>query len=365
MKNTNTSKTVFVALSGGVDSAVSALRLQREGYEVVGVFIRVWHPDFLTCNWEAERLDAMRVAAHLGIPFLTCDAREAYKRGVADVFIEAYTNGSTPNPDVLCNSEVKFGVFADFAFQYGADYIATGHHARVVHNAQSSHLYRGKDNGKDQSYFLWRVSSNVLRKTLFPVGDSIKDDVRHEATHARIPVAQKRDSQGICFLGHVDIPGFLSHYTELSEGAVLDTDGNRIGTHRGALVYTLGQRHGFTISKHTNSRLPHYVVDKDIVRNTITVNTTPPTLENEGSVLLRSCNWFNSPPEIGGSYVAQFRYRQTPVPVTITSATTTTYEITVSKRADMPADGQSCVLYCDDECLGGGIIATNGRDSES
>jgi tRNA-uridine 2-sulfurtransferase len=186
-----TSQTVFVGLSGGVDSSVAAKRLIEAGYNVVGVFIKVWHPDFLVCNWEQERLDAMRVAAKLGIPFLTCDAEAAYRDAVAHYFIESYRAGKTPNPDVMCNKEVKFGAFLEFAKAHGADYIATGHYAQHIGDT----LVRGVDTGKDQSYFLWTLTPEQLAYTLLPVGDSQKETIRTEAAAAGLITAEKKDSQ--------------------------------------------------------------------------------------------------------------------------------------------------------------------------
>nr|MCU0678573.1 tRNA 2-thiouridine(34) synthase MnmA [Candidatus Paceibacterota bacterium] len=191
-------KTVFVGLSGGVDSSVAALRLKNQGHNVVGVFIKVWHPDWLVCNWEQERLDAMRVAAHLGIPFLTCDAEAAYRDEVATYFIESYKAGLTPNPDVLCNEKVKFGAFLRFALEKGADYVATGHYAQKGSGDEGeTELWRGIDTSKDQSYFLWSLSREQLSRVLFPVGDTNKIDLRKEAEAALLPTAQKKDSQGV------------------------------------------------------------------------------------------------------------------------------------------------------------------------
>ena len=181
MRRMNESTTVFVGLSGGVDSSVAALRLKNQGYHVVGVFIKVWHPDWLVCNWEQERLDAMRVAARLDIPFLTCDAEAAYRDDVADYFIAEYKAGRTPNPDVMCNKYVKFGRFLEFAETHGAHYVATGHYAQRLDCDGTSELHRGVDTNKDQTYFLWTLTQAQLQKTLFPVGDSPKATIRAEA----------------------------------------------------------------------------------------------------------------------------------------------------------------------------------------
>lgn len=350
-------KTVFVGLSGGVDSSVAALRLLREGYNVVGVFIKVWHPTFLVCNWEEERLDAMRVAAHLGIPFLTCDAEDAYRTGVAEYFIEEYKAGRTPNPDVMCNKFVKFGHFLTFARTHGADYIATGHYARHITENGTDLLARGIDVNKDQSYFLWTLGADELKEVLLPVGGSTKDVIRAEAEAAGIPVAQKKDSQGICFLGHIDIPEFLSHYVTLEEGAVLDDRGTRIGTHKGALCYTLGQRHGFLVESTNANRAPQYVISRNLENNTITVSTERPQMRTGEHVKLTACNWISFKPEVGKSYMAQFRYRQKPFEITFVSIAEDVALLSVLKPVEVGAAGQSCVLYESEVCIGGGIIS--------
>ncbi len=347
----NKQKTVFVGLSGGVDSSVAAYRLKKAGYNVVGVFIKVWHPEFMVCSWEAERLDAMRVAAHLDIPFLTCDAKEAYKKNVADYFIAEYKAGRTPNPDILCNTAVKFGVFLDFAMAKGADYIATGHYVQ----AKDESLYRGLDENKDQSYFLYALTKEQLSKAVFPVGNSTKDEIRREAAEAGIPTAQKSDSQGICFLGHVDIPEFLSHYTTLKEGAVLNETGETIGVHKGALVYTLGQRQGFSITDSNTARSHHYVVDKNISDNTITVASHPPVLEENETIVLKD---FIFRREINSSeqYEVQTRYRQKPILVKSIKVSATNVQIELLDSTEQPAPGQALVIYHQNECIGGGII---------
>lgn len=350
-------QTVFVGLSGGVDSAVAALRLQRAGFNVVGVFIKVWHPTWLVCNWEAERLDAMRVAAHLNIPFLTCDAARTYRDAVAKYFIDAYQKGLTPNPDVMCNRHIKFGAFYEFARAHGAAAIATGHYAQVKETRHGLALVRGVDTQKDQSYFLWTLTTEDLAHTLLPVGSSEKSVIRQEAHEAGIPTATKRDSQGICFLGHVDIADFLGHYLELTPGAVLDTSGHQIGTHHGAFIYTLGQRHGFSVTTHSADTTPYYVTRKDVTQNTITVDHTPPYLARGQQLQL--CELVLREPLSAGDMVEiQTRYRQQPIAATVTSISAHNLELALAARTDEPAPGQSCVLYDGDRALGGGIIAT-------
>lgn len=352
----NKAQTVFVGLSGGVDSSVAALRLKKRGFNVVGVFIKVWHPEFMVCNWEAERLDAMRVAAHLDIPFLTCDAEAAYRDEVAHYFINEYKAGRTPNPDVLCNKEVKFGAFLKFAKERGADFIATGHYVQRIEGESGAELHRGLDDNKDQSYFLWSLSKEQLAMALFPVGDTKKEIIRDEAAKAGIPTATKKDSQGVCFLGHVDIPEFLSHYVTLEEGAVLDETGKAIGTHKGALVYTIGQRHGFVLTNKDTDRKQLYVTDKNIEQNTLTVSETKPSITNTDSVTVQNLT-LRTPLIIGDTVEAQFRYRQTPFLVTITGATESTLTLKTHGEVEKPAIGQSCVIYRGTHCLGGGILA--------
>jgi tRNA-specific 2-thiouridylase len=280
-------KIVFVGLSGGVDSAVSAAMLSQQGYEIVGVFIKTWHPEFLVCNEEEERMDAMRVAAYLNIPFLTFDFKDVYKKEVADYMIREYKAGRTPNPDVMCNKEVKFGAFLKKALSMGADFVATGHYAQnkkvtVVGIPQggspttvTKQLVKGVDPSKDQSYFLWTLNQERLNKILFPIGDLKKTEVRRLARKFNIPVAEKKDSQGICFLGAVDLKAFLKHYIKSKKGKVLNEKGEIIGFHDGVVFHTLGERHGFTITKKNPTDGPYYVIAKDIKKNILIVSQVP------------------------------------------------------------------------------------------
>lgn len=351
----NKQQTVFVGLSGGVDSSVAALRLQKQGYNVVGVFIKVWHPDFMVCNWEAERLDAMRVAAHLEIPFLTCDAEAEYRDEVAKYFIEEYRNGRTPNPDVMCNQYVKFGAFLRFSKEKGADFIATGHYAQKIEGDNGPELHRGVDNNKDQTYFLWTLSSEQLEFSLFPVGDTPKEEIRQEAEAAGIPTAQKKDSQGVCFLGHIDIPEFLSHYIELNTGDVLSESGDVIGEHQGALVYTLGQRHGFTLNTKDSERSVMFITEKDLESNTITVGPKKQSISETKDINLTN-TVLRQPLQAGESIHVQIRYRQKPFVSEVTELGKNRISIIPKEVTEKPASGQSCVLYKGTHCVGGGII---------
>lgn len=344
---------VFVGLSGGVDSSVATLRLKQAGHTVVGVFIKVWQPEFLECNWEEERLDAMRVAAHLDIPFLTFDAEETYKREVADYMIREYKEGRTPNPDVMCNQHVKFGAFLEFAKAHGADKVATGHYARMVQHGDTDLLMRGVDADKDQSYFLWTLTPEQRKYIYFPIGDSPKAQVRKEAEEAGLLTFKKPDSQGICFLGQVDIQEFLSHYITLAPGEVQNEDGAVIGTHSGALLYTLGQRHGFTIHTQGESQHAQYVIAKDLVHNTIVVSSHPPR-DKQTAIPLKRVNQIAPFPT--EPVEAQFRYRQKPFRVSV-GVHAGEVLVTPQETVERPSVGQSCVLYDGDICLGGGIIS--------
>lgn len=322
---------------------------------MIGVFIKVWQPPFLKCAWETERLDAMRVCATLGIPFYTCDASEVYKTEVVDYLVREYRAGRTPNPDVMCNKHVKFGAFISFAARLGADYVATGHYAQRVDTSEGPALYRGADQTKDQSYFLWTLTTEQLQRTLFPIGDTPKEAVRREAAQYGLPTAAKPDSQGVCFLGELDMKEFLSHFISAESGVVLDTAGAAVGTHEGAAFYTIGQRHGFSITAPDTARQPHYVVAKDMERNTLTVSTERSTLAaaHTSQFTLSHTNWLAE--QLPQKVLVQTRYRQRPVAATLTVQQKRAV-VTPQEVLELPAHGQSCVVYTGDRCLGGGIV---------
>ncbi|MCF7816053.1 MAG: tRNA 2-thiouridine(34) synthase MnmA [Candidatus Pacebacteria bacterium] len=354
MQTTSKKEIVFVGLSGGVDSSVAANRLIKSGHTVIGVFIKTWQPDFLECTWEIERLDAMRVAAHLEIPFMTCDAESTYRDDVAQYMIAEYRKGKTPNPDVMCNKFVKFGTFLKFAIEHGATRVATGHYARLEQKNGVSYLYRGVDHSKDQSYFLWSLSQEQLGYMHLPVGDTVKDAVRKEASREKLPTAMKQDSQGICFLGQVDIKEFLSQYIKSEQGSVLNQEGKVIGSHDGAFFYTIGQRHGFFVTTNSHESTPYYVIEKDIQNNTITVSENPKRLSGT-MIQLSNVNAIGDP--ISGECTAQFRYRQKPFKVLYTQHDNDHAIINIiDPHIEFPSLGQSCVLYRGERCLGGGII---------
>ena len=357
---TSHAKTVFVGLSGGVDSSVTAALLKDAGYDVVGVFIRTWQPDFIQCNFKDDRLDAMRVAAHLGIPFLECDAEDAYKKAVADYMIAEYKAGRTPNPDVMCNREIKFGVFWEFAKARGADFIATGHYAQINRaieqksNEATYSLMKAVDPAKDQAYFLYRLTNEDLAHVLFPLGGMKKDKVRALAQMYGLPTARKKDSQGICMLGDLDLKDFLSHYIPQTRGDVLSEDGEVVGYHDGAVFLTLGERHGFTITKKTPHDERYYIVGKDIEKNTITVSNTVASvaaISATKEVSLHKLSWVNTPPEEAKNYAVQIRYHGDLLPCTFSNG------VAIFAEPVLVARGQSIVFYDKDICLGGGIVA--------
>ncbi|MFA5997713.1 MAG: tRNA 2-thiouridine(34) synthase MnmA [Candidatus Paceibacterota bacterium] len=352
---------VYVGMSGGVDSSVSAALLQKAGYDVTGVFMKVWQPDFLPCTWREERLDAMRVAATLGIPLLTWDFEKEYKEGVADYMFREYKAGRTPNPDVMCNREVKFGAFFRRAIAEGADYVATGHYAQTVADKKReiTLMLKGVDDAKDQSYFLWTLGQEQLSKTFFPIGGFKKSAVRALAKKFNLPVADKKDSQGLCFVGKLDMKDFLAHFIEEKAGSVLNEQGEVIGTHRGAYFYTLGERHGFIITKKGTDDAPLYVVAKDFEANTIMV--APTSKKGELECASRDikvsqatfCSGFT--PDIKKKYTVQVRYHGEQYKCKISDVREGSYSLHLDKAAVFDV-GQSVVLYDNNECLGGGII---------
>ena len=354
-------KKVFVGMSGGVDSSVSAALLLQQGYEVVGVFIKVWQAEFLPCSWREERRDAMRIAAMLGIPFLTLDLENEYKAEVVDYMIREYGEGRVPNPDVMCNKYVKFGAFLDFALSRGADFIATGHYARVKAVEGHHKLLCGVDTEKDQSYFLWTLTEKELAHTLFPVGHLEKKDVRALAHSFGLLNADKKDSQGLCFMGAVDMPEFLKHYLKTTKGDVCNNAGEVIGTHDGAMLYTIGQRHGFTTLKRTANEAPYFVITKDIEKNTITVSHRDPVTSLIGDrrtnyVNISDINLISLDGIFGKDVYARIRYRGKLLPISVEQMSARQACVSLGEDEETIAVGQSMVFYREEECLGGGVI---------
>lgn len=362
---------VFVGVSGGVDSSVALALLQKEGYDVTGVFLKVWSPDFLPCEWRDERRSAMRVCATLGVPFLTLDCEKEYKEMVVDYMLSEYKVGRTPNPDVFCNKYVKFGVFLKKALEMGADFVATGHYAKVDTNirmnADNTNVYEwvlkeAEDTDKDQSYFLSQLGQHELSHVLFPIGHLKKSNVRKLARSFNLPTAEKKDSQGLCFIGKVDMKEFLKHYITVKPGDVLNQNGEKIGVHEGSELYTIGERHGFTITAKTDHDTPLFVVSKDVTQNTITVTPRATlgekvsVMSDMGEVTLRDIHWTSGKEvDLNKTYGVRFRYRQEKVESQIIKKDVG-YVIRPSKPQDDVANGQTAVIYDGDVCVGAGIV---------
>ncbi len=356
---TERSLRVFVGISGGVDSAVSVALLKKEGYDVTGVFIKAWTPEGYPCTWKEDRRSAMRVAAVLDIPFITLDLEKEYKKEVVDYMIREYKIGRTPNPDVMCNKEIKFGHFLRFALKNGADFVATGHYAQNKKEGGLQILSEAKDKNKDQSYFLWTLTQDQLKHILFPIGHLQKSEVRKLATKFGLPQATRKDSQGLCFLGQVHMKEFLSRYIPQKRGGVLDLEGKIIGHHNGALFFTIGERHGFTITKKSDREAPLYVVAKNIKKNTITVATKNAFQKVLGSPLQSSTRLsskhFSTQPAHGKKLSCRIRYKQEKVGCKIEVRKNET-RVIFEKPQFGVSPGQSLVLYDNEICLGGGII---------
>ncbi|MCB9805913.1 tRNA 2-thiouridine(34) synthase MnmA [Candidatus Nomurabacteria bacterium] len=354
--NPHSPQKVYVGLSGGVDSSVSAALLKEEGYEVTGVFIKAWYPDFLNCNWKEEKRDVMRVCAHLDIPFKLLDLSKEYKEGVIDYLVEEYQKGRTPNPDVMCNKEIKFGGFFDWAIKEGADYVATGHYAQTKQiDSGEYRLFKSKDQNKDQTYFLWTLQQKHLEKTLFPIGHLEKQEVRKLAKKYDLFTSVKKDSQGLCFLGALDMKQFLKKYIDAKEGNVLNESGEIIGKHQGAELYTLGERHGFEIFKKNPATKPLFLINKDLLKNTITVSEEKPVTHSLNNSLIKLSN-LNLNSKISQNEVeveVRFRYRQELKKAILNIQNNTLSNI---EDTEIATTGQSAVFYQKSQCLGGGVI---------
>ncbi len=343
---------VFVGMSGGVDSSVSALLLKKQGYDVHGVFVSSWTPPGEVCQWKEDRRDAMRVAAYLGIPLITLDAEKEYKHLVVDEMIKEYKRGNTPNPDILCNREIKFGILMKFAMEQGADFIATGHYAKLGQDKSGEwSIQEPKDKEKDQTYFLWAVKQELYPKIIFPLGDITKVEVRKIAAKAGLPVAQKKDSQGVCFLGPIDMKEFVSKRVPHKKGAVLDAAGKKVGTHDGVRLYTVGERHGFS---HEGTE-PLYVVGKSVAKNTLTVDHGP-LKERQEAVLEDTRFNSSSAGREGFRGLARVRHRGALLPVEV-SRRGKKWSV-IFPKGQFLAPGQSAVFYDGKRMIGGGIMAS-------
>ncbi len=346
-------------MSGGVDSSLTASLLIEQGYDVSGVYMKNWTEDLpgMICPWYEDYQDAKRVAVSLGIKLEVYDFQTEYKQKVVDYMIQEYSLGRTPNPDIMCNQEVKFKLFLDTAIQNGADMIATGHYAKVVKSKKfvnQVELQMADNLEKDQTYFLYRVEQSALAKSLMPIGDfASKNDVRQAASERNLDTADKKDSQGICFVGKVGIKDFLKQYVVAESGPILDNNGVEIGTHEGAIFYTIGQRHGLNIG----GGLPYYVSGKDIAKNIVYVtnNLSDASLWHD-KIIVNDVHYINGQPDFDSKYLVRFRYRG---PLVGCRLQADNHQLII--KLDNPeraiAAGQSAVIYDGKRVVGGGIIA--------
>lgn len=356
---------VIVGLSGGVDSAVALINLKEQGYDVEAMYMRNWdsavngdilgNPDLLedVCPQEKDYQDAVKVAEKLGVKIHRVDFVEEYWDNVFSYFLDEYRHNRTPNPDVLCNKEIKFKAFLEKALELGADYIAMGHYARVIHS-DKHYLLRGKDSNKDQTYFLCQVNSYQLSKALFPIGDMEKPAVRQKAADYGLEVATKKDSTGVCFIGERNFKEFLKNYLPATPGDIVDTNGVVVGRHEGIMYYTIGQRHGLGIGGPGEA---WFVCGKDVQKNHLIVGQgTQTELLYANRVIVTNVNIINGPLVDNGNLTAKFRYRQADIKVNIKWLSEDKLEITTTEPSKAITPGQFAVIYDGEYCLGGGII---------
>lgn len=342
---------VVVGISGGVDSAVAASLLQRDGHDVLAVHMQNWSDErnLRGCSqWSDDRKDAVAVAAHLGMPLEILNFEKDYQERVMKYFFREYAAGRTPNPDMLCNREIKFGILLDWAMKRGFDAVATGHYARVKTRGDIATLHKGVDTAKDQSYFLSQLSQQQLRHAIFPLGDWVKSEVRSEARRLALPVARKPDSQGLCFVGDLDIAAILKETIPTAAGDVVTPQGAVIGRHEGAALYTVGQRRGVGVS----GAVPLYVLKTDVKTNIVTVGHDRDLYTR--TVITEKPHWVAE--DFGsGEFDVSIRYRMeaSPAQVTVTASGS---EITFDEEQRGPTPGQFAALYSGSELVGSAVI---------
>jgi tRNA-specific 2-thiouridylase len=348
-------KKVCVAMSGGVDSAVAASMLVEQGYEVFGAFMKNWSLDQQGVDykpWEDEANDAKLVCEKLNIPFYVFDFEKEYQERVVNSFVDEYRQGRTPNPDVLCNREIKFDLFLKKAEKLGADLIATGHYAQIVHRAGKYHLLAGVDLNKDQTYFLYTLTSKDLEKIMFPIGHLLKPEVRNLALKYDLPNAQKKDSQGVCFIGPVSMRKFLETYIKPQKGPVILANGTIIAEHDGVFFYTEGQRHGFNVR---GGHAPLYIAEKRLTSNELVVATKDDPTLYSSDIEINALTWVNNEPDMPKRVMCRIRYRQQLYPATIVK-NNGAFQLQFEKPIFAVSPGQAAVFYEGSEVIGGGTI---------
>lgn len=355
----STQARVVIGMSGGVDSSVAALLLKQQGYEVIGIFMKNWDDtdEFGHCTADQDAEDVRRVCAQIGIPFYTVNFEQEYSEKVFEYFLDEYRKGRTPNPDVMCNREIKFGEFLHKALELGADYLATGHYARVEQIDGTYRLLRSADSNKDQTYFLNQLSQEQLSKAMFPIGGLTKPEVRKIAMEAGLTTAGKKDSTGICFIGERNFREFLSQYLPAQPGEIRTLDGELKGRHDGLMYYTLGQRQGLGIGG-SGTGEPWFVADKDLENNILYVvqGANHPALFSYG-LIAQDVNWISgSEPEGTITCTAKFRYRQPDQEVQVEKLEDGSYRVRFAEPQKAITPGQAVVFYDGEECLGGGTI---------
>jgi tRNA-specific 2-thiouridylase len=355
---------VIIGMSGGVDSAVSAWLLQRWGYALQGLFMANWDDDEdAYCTSARDYQDARRVCEVIGIPLHRVSFAAEYRQQVFAHFLKEYAAGRTPNPDVLCNREIKFGVCMDYMRRLGGAWIATGHYARAVHGAPGSRLLRASDMAKDQSYFLHGIAPQALERCLFPIGGMAKAEVRQLAHAAGLPVFDKPDSTGICFIGERPFADFLARYLQAARGPIETDTGRVVGEHRGLPFYTLGQRSGLKVGGRAGAaQAPWYVADKDSARNALIIvqdQDHPRLLSQEFAV--SELTWLRQAPAAGARCHVKTRYRQRDLSCVVKLGDAGRCRVELEQPARAVTPGQYAVFYAGDECLGGGVIAQRGN----
>jgi tRNA-specific 2-thiouridylase len=360
-----TGRKIILGLSGGVDSAVAAFLLRDAGADVEALHMTNWEDDDGYCSAAEDLQDARRVCERLGIPLHHVNFAKQYRERVFEYFLDEYSSGRTPNPDVLCNREIKFGVFRDHAKRLGGELLATGHYARVASVEGTAALLKAKDGNKDQSYFLHAVSAEALAETVFPLGDLDKAEVRRIARQQGLAVHDKKDSTGICFIGERPFREFLGNFLPAQPGPILTPDGAEVGRHHGLMYYTLGQRQGLGIGGRRNAGdAPWYVVDKDAGRNALIVDQGDTPLLLCDALVAAEPSWIGREPaqlDAGRRCRAKIRYRQRDQDCTVRRGLDDRLMVAFDEPQRAAAPGQFIVFYQDDRCLGGAVIEAVGR----